>query len=93
MVFTSVRTGTDPAGYDATAARMRELAARQPGYLGMESAHGDVGITVSYWADDDAARAWKEVAEHLGAQRLGRQRWYSHYRVRVATVSRDYGAP
>jgi len=46
---------------------------------------------VSHWVDDAAAQAWKKVASHLAAQHLGRERWYSHYRVRVATVHRDYG--
>jgi heme-degrading monooxygenase HmoA len=90
VVFTSMRTGDDD-GYAATAARMDELAAQQPGYLGVESAHDELGITVSYWADEDAARAWKQVAEHLVAQRVGRERWYADYRVRVAVVQRDYG--
>jgi heme-degrading monooxygenase HmoA len=71
--------------------RMEELAARQPGYLGVESARDEVGITVSYWVDEAAAAAWKQVAEHLVAQERGRSVWYEHYTVRVATVSREYG--
>jgi heme-degrading monooxygenase HmoA len=70
---------------------MAELAARQPGYLGMESARDGLGITVSYWRDQDSARAWKAIAAHTAAQRLGRERWYADYRVRIATVQRDYG--
>lgn len=94
VVFTSVRTEDDDAGYGVMADRMVELASEQPGYLGIESVRDPdtrVGITVSYWRDEDSARAWKQVAEHLGAQRLGRERWYASYRVRVATVTRDYG--
>jgi heme-degrading monooxygenase HmoA len=72
---------------------MCELAARQPGYLGIESAREDVGITVSYWVDQEAARAWKGVAAHLIAQRRGQEVWYQDYRVRVATVEREYGGP
>ena len=90
VVFTSVRTAGDQ-GYAVMSRRMDELAARQPGYLGIESARGDVGITVSYWVDEEAARAWKQVAEHLVAQRRGREAWYADYRVRVAVVHRDYG--
>jgi hypothetical protein len=70
---------------------MDALAAAQPGYLGVESASQDIGITVSYWRDEDAARGWKLVAAHLVAQRRGREVWYRDYRVRVATVRRDYG--
>jgi heme-degrading monooxygenase HmoA len=92
VIFTSVRSeaGGDD-GYAAMAEQMDRLARQQPGYLGIESARAGVGITVSYWVDDAAARAWKQVAEHLVAQRLGREVWYRDYRVRVATVQRDYG--
>jgi heme-degrading monooxygenase HmoA len=93
VIFTSVRTADDEDGYAATAARMEELAAEQPGYLGIESARDDLGITVSYWRTEADAQAWKQVAEHLAAQRLGRDRWYRSYRVRVATVEREYGSP
>jgi heme-degrading monooxygenase HmoA len=90
VIFTSVRTDGDH-GYAAMAERMDRLAADQPGYLGMEAARSGVGITVSYWTDDAAARAWKQVTEHLVAQARGRDVWYSDYRVRVAVVQRDYG--
>jgi heme-degrading monooxygenase HmoA len=90
VIFTSLRTDGDH-GYAVMSARMDRLAAEQPGYLGMEAARDGLGITVSYWVDEDAAKAWKQVAEHLVAQRRGREAWYSDYRVRVAVVHRDYG--
>ncbi len=89
VIFTSTRTGGD-RGYAAMSDAMEALAAQQPGYLGIESAREDIGITVSYWVDHDAARGWKQVAAHLVAQRRGREVWYHDYRVRVATVERDY---
>jgi heme-degrading monooxygenase HmoA len=91
VIFTSIRTDGDDEGYAEMAARMDALAARQPGYLGIESARAELGITVSYWRSADDARAWKRVSEHLLAQQLGRDRWYEEYLVRVATVERDYG--
>lgn len=90
VIFTSVRTPHD-SGYDTMAAAMDDLAARQPGYLSVENARDQVGITVSYWVDEGAARLWKEVAEHVCAQRLGWSVWYRDYRVRIATVHREYG--
>lgn len=91
VIFTSIRTEGDN-GYARMAARMDELAAQQPGYLGIESAReGDFGFTVSYWVDEAAAAAWKQVAEHLVAQERGREVWYADYRVRIATVTREYG--
>ncbi|HET9058508.1 MAG TPA: antibiotic biosynthesis monooxygenase [Acidimicrobiales bacterium] len=92
VVFTSVRTALD-TGYQAMARAMEDLASSQDGFLGIESARDGIGITVSYWRDEDAARAWKAVAAHLVAQERGRRDWYAGYRVRVATVTREYGWP
>jgi heme-degrading monooxygenase HmoA len=71
VIFTSLRRHADD-GYAVMSARMLQLAAEQPGYLGVESAKEGIGITVSYWRDEEAAKAWKSVAEHLVAQRRGR---------------------
>lgn len=95
VVFTSVRSAADPDGYAATADAMDALAAQQPGYLaheGVRDPASGLGITVSYWRTEADAAAWKAVADHLGAQRLGAQRWYAEYRVVVAEVTRAYGS-
>ncbi|MDQ3575033.1 MAG: antibiotic biosynthesis monooxygenase [Actinomycetota bacterium] len=94
MIFTSRRTAGDEDQYGLMAERMEELAASRRGYLGIESArdpHDRFGITVSYWASETDAKAWKQVAEHLEAQRRGRASWYEGYEVRIATVTRAYG--
>ncbi|MEQ8439655.1 MAG: DUF952 domain-containing protein [Ilumatobacter fluminis] len=92
VIFTNRRTDHDETGYTAMADEMERLAGEQPGYLGIESvrATDGAGITVSYWVDHESAAAWKLEAEHLAAQRLGRERWYDAYRVRIATVEREY---
>ena len=90
VIFSSLQT-TDLEGYRETAARMLELAAQQPGYLGVVSAREDLGITISYWKDLESIKAWKRHVEHREAQRNGIDRWYSHYRTRIALVERDYG--
>jgi heme-degrading monooxygenase HmoA len=93
VIFTSLRTSDDPAGYAATAERMMELAREQPGFLGIESARGEdgLGITVSYWTSEAAIRAWHEQAEHRLAQEQGRSKWYAAFELRVARVERAYG--
>ena len=91
VIFTSLRTGVD-AGYEAMAQRMEELAAQQPGFLGVESAREGLGITVSYWESETAIAAWKRNAEHLVAQERGQREWYVAYRTRVCRVEREYGA-
>jgi heme-degrading monooxygenase HmoA len=90
VIFTSLRTDIDE-GYGAMADRMVELAALQPGFLGVESAREGVGITVSYWRDLESIKAWKANAEHLVAQQTGRSDWYRQYKTRIARVERDYG--
>ena len=91
VIFTSQRRGDD-AGYEATAERMVELAARQAGFLGVESSRdaGGFGITVSYWASLASIAAWKADVEHLRAQALGRSDWYANYALRIARVERAY---
>jgi heme-degrading monooxygenase HmoA len=93
VIFTSLRTPADAAGYAVTADRMVELARQQPGFLGVESARGadGLGITVSYWTNEEAIRAWREHAEHQLAQAAGREKWYTAYQLRVARVERAYG--
>lgn len=93
VIFTSQEADTD--GYAATAARMMELAAQRPGFLGVESTRdgSGLGITVSYWASEEAITGWKADAEHRMAREQGRARWYSHYELRVARVERAYGMP
>ncbi|GAB4494959.1 MAG: antibiotic biosynthesis monooxygenase [Saprospiraceae bacterium] len=90
VIFTSVRTEGDNS-YSEMAERMVELAAQQPGYLGVESARNEVGITVSYWESLEAIRHWKANTEHLVAQKLGREKWYAAFKTRVCRVERDYG--
>lgn len=90
VIFTSVRT-PENEGYAQTAERMVELAAGQPGFLGVESARNEVGITVSYWESLDAIRQWKANTEHLMAQQKGRTDWYTAYKTRICKVERDYG--
>jgi heme-degrading monooxygenase HmoA len=94
VVFTSQRVADD-VQYDLMAKEIYELALRQPGCLGAESARSDsgFGLTVAYFSDESAIRSWRQNAQHLVAQRLGKERWYSHYEVRVARVERAYSGP
>jgi heme-degrading monooxygenase HmoA len=94
VTFSSKRSGMD-TGYEDMAERMQQLASKQDGYLGIESARADngFGITVSYWTSLEAILAWRTQAEHKVAQNAGREQWYEHYEVRIARVERSYGMP
>lgn len=89
VIFTSVRTEGDN-GYGETAKRMLELASKQPGFIGFETARQEIGISVSYWSSVEAIKAWKEDAIHRQAQSRAKD-WYKAFRVRVCRVEREYG--
>ena len=88
VIFTAQRTMSDEDMYSLTSERMVELAQQQPGFLGVEAVRGEdgIGITVSYWRDRAAIRDWRVNVEHLAAQQMGRQEFYSWYQIRVAEV-------
>ncbi|MGI9319594.1 MAG: antibiotic biosynthesis monooxygenase family protein [bacterium] len=90
VIFSSERSEGDQ-GYAAMAEKMMNLAGKQPGFLGVETAREEVGITVSYWRDLESIRKWKQNVEHLEAQKLGRKIWYTAYKLRIAKVEHDYG--
>jgi len=92
VIFVSQRTDEDAEGYAEAAGAMAVLAAAQPGYAGVESVRdtGGLGITVSYWADDASARAWRDNPEHPRIRDLGRARWYDWYVLEVTRVERGY---
>lgn len=89
VIFTSIQS-SDTEGYNAMALKMGELAKTQPGFLGIESARQDAGITVSYWRDLASIKQWKDNAEHIEAQACGKSRWYDDYTTRIALVEKEY---
>jgi heme-degrading monooxygenase HmoA len=92
VIFVAQRSSDDDAGYSAAAAEMDALAAAQPGYIGIDSVRGSdgLGITVSYWADDAAAKGWRDHPRHAAIRDKGRGIWYTHYDLHVAEVRRSY---
>lgn len=89
VIFTSIKIEAEN-NYDDIAKRMVELAATQQGFMGIESARNEIGITVSYWESLDAIKDWKNNAEHLMAQQLGKNVFYKSYTTRICKVEREY---
>ncbi len=89
VIFTSTKA-SETDGYDEMAQLMIDLAKKQKGFLGIESARDKIGITVSYWQDLQAIKDWKQHSDHQIAQKLGMQKWYANYTVRIALVEREY---
>ncbi len=89
VIFTSTHT-KNIEGYSEMAIAMENLAKKQDGYLGIESARNSIGITVSYWSSLEAIKIWKQQSDHLLAQQKGREEWYNWYHVRICKVEREY---
>lgn len=89
VIFTSTLT-QDSDGYSEMAKKMEDLAKTQTGFIGIDSAREDVGITVSYWESLNAIKRWKQHSEHLIAQQKGRKQWYNWYNTKICKVEREY---
>lgn len=89
VIFTSIKSAQDE-GYAEMAQLMTALAEKEDGYLGIESARNEIGITVSYWRDKESIARWKSNTQHQIAQQLGKTKWYNHYVLRICLVETEY---
>jgi heme-degrading monooxygenase HmoA len=83
------------AAYLDMAAALRPALAQVDGFISIErfeslSEPGRM-LSLSFWRDEAAVRQWREYTEHRAAQRAGRATVFEDYRLRIATVVRDYG--
>lgn len=85
VIFTTTLSDQQE-GYVEMAKKMEELAQQQPGFLGMDSARAEIGITISYWASLDAIDLWRKNAEHGKAKALGKSKWYAAYDLKICKV-------
>ena len=89
VIFTSIKN-TGDKGYSEMSNRIEALVKNQPGFLGMESARNELGITVCYWKDMASIKKWSENIEHQKAKKQGQEKWYASYRVRISKVEIEY---
>jgi len=82
-----LRPGAGP-DYGELAARMLELAERQPGFVAFDHYASGEGERVSLITFDslESQRAWRDHPEHLDAQRLGRRRFYETFSIQVCRL-------
>jgi heme-degrading monooxygenase HmoA len=95
VIFSIVRAKIDEAEYGAMGEAMVTSAAQQDGFLGFEyspETPEGFSLSVSYWRDDESIRRWKQQADHLIAQKLGKEKWYPAYAIKVARVERAYSS-
>jgi heme-degrading monooxygenase HmoA len=89
VIFTNELT-VHTEGYEEMADKMCQMALKEPGCLGFESARSGLGITISYWDSLEAIKNWKANTEHREAQQKGIDIWYKYYKTRICKVERDY---
>lgn len=74
---------------------LKPLPADVDGFISIERFQNLVNpkklVSLSFWRDEAAVRAWREHSEHRNTQRVGRETVFDDYRLRVAGVVRDYG--
>ena len=95
VIFEVVPSVAGRAEYLARAAQLGPLLAQVDGFISVEryTSIGDPDklLSLSFWRDEAAVRAWREREAHRAAQSAGRAGVFEHYRLRVAEVVRDYG--
>lgn len=93
VIFTA-SVGNQDCRYRQMARQLRDLAMADFGCTDFISVtEGEQEIAISYWPDEACIKAWKQQAEHLVAQQLGKEGWYKYYKVEVVKILRAYDGP
>jgi heme-degrading monooxygenase HmoA len=95
-VIFEVELATDKVdAYLAHAGQLRPALELMDGFISVErfksTTNADKLVSLSFWRDESAVRAWREHAAHRATQAEGRSHIFTDYRLRVAEVRRDYG--
>ena len=95
VIFEVTPSPGNREAYLAAAARMRPLAEKIDGFVSVErfeslTQPGKL-LSLSVWRDESALEEWRKLPGHRDMQKLGRERYFADYRLRVAEVVRDYG--
>jgi len=80
--------------YLDTAAALRPLLAKIDGFISIERFESLIEpgkiLSLGFFKNEEAILAWRNIPEHRKAQALGRNEYFSDYRLRIAEVTRDY---
>lgn len=95
VIFEVLPTDSGQARYLELAASLRPELDAIDGLISIErfrslSTPGKM-LSLSFWRDEDSLKAWRAHTDHRAAQKEGRDTVFADYRLRVATVVRDYG--
>ena len=94
MIVTVFRSRLRPEAvgeYMPMAKRMSELAKAMPGYISHKGFAAEDGerLTLVEFDSEESLRAWAVHSEHVEAKKLGRQRFFTEYRVQICNIIRD----
>jgi heme-degrading monooxygenase HmoA len=95
VIFEVTPAPGNKEAYLEAAARMRPLVEKIDGFISVErfeslTTPGKL-LSLSIWRDEAAIEQWRRLPEHRAMQRLGREKYFADYRLRIADVVRDYG--
>jgi len=95
VIFEVLPTTTGRQRYLDLAAELRPMLDDIDGFISIERftslTNPDKLLSLSFWRDEEAVRQWRQVEQHRGAQHAGRHGVFEDYRLRIASVVRDYG--
>jgi heme-degrading monooxygenase HmoA len=94
MIVTVFRSRLKPGlrdEYVALAERMNALAQTMPGYISHKGFFADDGerVTIVEFEHEEGLRAWRTNKEHVAAQKLAREKYYTEYQIQVCTLDRE----
>jgi heme-degrading monooxygenase HmoA len=95
VIFEAEPHADQQQAYLDAAAALRPQLGNMPGFISIERfanlANPEKLLSLSFWRDEESVKAWRNLDAHRAIQAAGRQRIFADYRLRVATVLRDYG--
>lgn len=94
VIFEVLPTEEGKADYLEIAGELKQYLAGIPGFISIERFQSLVEpgkiLSLSFWEDEAAIRQWRNLEVHRAAQSRGRKQLFRDYRIRVASVLRDY---
>jgi heme-degrading monooxygenase HmoA len=95
VIFEVIPNASERARYFEIAASLRDELGAMDGFISVERfqsiTNPDKFLSLSFWRDEQAVAAWRQRTNHRAAQETGRSEVFADYRLRVASVVRDYG--
>jgi heme-degrading monooxygenase HmoA len=96
VIFEVTPNGDSKQEYLDIAAELRAHLKHIEGFISIERFQSLVDpnkiLSLSFWNDEDAIKQWRNLEEHRQAQSKGRSELFMDYRIRVASVTRDYSS-